>query len=252
VATTIGEDQWRAFKIDAGSEVTEVQSDIVQLVTVPLKRKGIFVFYASSFASDFILVPETKFEEASAVVERLHSNDLKNNTFYAPSDSSTDLQHFLSVPRRKLSILSFTVVPVRFERFEIPIFFEQLIRWLFFSSITEVPFFQFVRSEEGVGLLVPLNLAEQFPSDRVTKGGVWQPFQRGDKIGFREVGVIVSLSRPLIRVLRINTLYVSTFSSGFIMVPENLKEDAISCLLEHGVDIQEEGFSDSSLANGEI
>eukprot|EP01121_Diplochlamys_sp_Union-15-3_P011781 TRINITY_DN3447_c0_g1_i2.p1 TRINITY_DN3447_c0_g1~~TRINITY_DN3447_c0_g1_i2.p1 ORF type:complete len:166 (+),score=14.95 TRINITY_DN3447_c0_g1_i2:282-779(+) len=106
-----------------------------------------------------------------------------------------------------------------------------LLKTLFFRE-EETTFLSFTETEDEISLLLPNNVLSFYSNANLSKFGRWNVIERFKKKSLNEVGVISSLSTPIAQA-KVSMLYISTFSSAFIMVEEQNKEKTIQCLHEH-------------------
>jgi hypothetical protein len=93
---------------------------------------------------------------------------------------------------------------------------QALLQHVFYPE-TSVGFFTFVETEDEISLLIAKEHIKNFPEDAFTVSDIWRPIQRFRKSNFSEIGVISALSAPIARA-KIPILYISTFTSAYMMV----------------------------------
>jgi len=106
----VSEEFWRAFQFSLGSSPLET-GGLVSIISAPLGRAGISIFFLTTFNCDFILVQESKFQEAKTC--------LKANFPIVFNDEDTaDSQHLDNFKSSPQSLGPSNIIPESFSQLQ--------------------------------------------------------------------------------------------------------------------------------------
>ena len=95
--------------------------------------------------------------------------------------------------------------------------------------IAEVGFYSLTRTEEELTLVCP----ETRLAPGISSEAGWRCFQVQGQLDFSEIGIILSLTRPLAEN-GVSVFVISTFNTDYLMVKENDLAKAIGALTAEG------------------
>lgn len=236
----VSEEFWRAFQFSLGSSPLET-GGLVSIISAPLGRAGISIFFLTTFNCDFILVQESKFQEAKTC--------LKANFPIVFNDEDTaDSQHLDNFKSSPQSLGPSNIIPESFSQLQalpdlslcltciephnVEMAFRDLVHILFFGE-RSYRFISFTQTTEEVSLIMDEQSLSSFPREKleIVLSEPWIPIKRLKKRGFSETGVVSAIAEPL---ASLNMLYMSSFQTGWVLVKKDDFSTAVKKLEEKG------------------
>jgi hypothetical protein len=238
---------WRALSVSLGSS-GYTGTGIISTLSNILSQAKINIFYLSTANTDFILVQEEKLEKA---IQSLRENfDIltegeESLLLVEEEKSSFDItslkQNLVTVssadavvfdPSKSAGLTLYLLPDVMYlcslAKDNRQLVAQALLQHVFYPE-TSVGFFTFVETEDEISLLISKEHIKNFPEDAFTVSDIWRPIQRFRKSNFSEIGVISALSAPIARA-KIPILYISTFTSAYMMVQYKNVSASTMCL----------------------
>eukprot|EP01102_Stenamoeba_stenopodia_P019467 TRINITY_DN7361_c0_g1_i1.p1 TRINITY_DN7361_c0_g1~~TRINITY_DN7361_c0_g1_i1.p1 ORF type:complete len:324 (+),score=56.43 TRINITY_DN7361_c0_g1_i1:210-1181(+) len=239
----VSPESWKALQICVGESGYTGMS--ISALSAPLASEKISIFYLSTFSEDFILVQEHKLEAAVNCLRKNFNVEfdgadnlpLANVPRGQHHDPSPAVQTF-SPQSLQLSTMPTRLFLASLSKENISRNVHHLLKIFMYTQVDSSFFFSFTETEEEVTLLLTEKLLQLFPEGALVVTDCWRPLKRVVKRGFNEMGIVSALSKPLADV-HIPTLYISSYETSYLLVPEKQMEEAIRCLREANIPVEE-------------
>jgi len=229
----ISDISWRAVEVAEGT--CGCTTSVVHLLTGPLARAGISVFYISTNKTDFTLVPETKLvaaieclkENFTVMAEGIDLPATSTSPVTGKAENFSPKKHPLAIPSRKVYMLSINQ--------EILLSLGgPLLKSLFFVENCPEGFFSFTEIDDELSVIVTEVSKDLFPHE-LTCHEPWKMIKVADgPLGFTEFGIVYSIADPLCSA-KIGVFYISSFSTDYTLVAEHSFQQSVECLRKHFV-----------------
>jgi len=221
----------RAIEVVEGSDAIN-SPGYVQKISKPLADIGISILYLSSYTADLILVNSrdlAKAEESLAKLTKTAPIDISE-----PPLGLKNIKESLQTKKMLLTPLSHKLSLVMFKKQNISQLALNLLQ-LFFFDDSDDRYFSFTIRRDEVSMIVDQNFVSQFPQDLVhVHPDTWEGIEitAGTMSSLSgTVGIVSSISYMLAKN-QISIYYLSTFTTDFLFVKNNMIEKSMSCLMQ--------------------
>eukprot|EP01090_Pellita_catalonica_P016058 TRINITY_DN4505_c0_g1_i1.p1 TRINITY_DN4505_c0_g1~~TRINITY_DN4505_c0_g1_i1.p1 ORF type:complete len:310 (-),score=36.84 TRINITY_DN4505_c0_g1_i1:129-1058(-) len=222
------EKPWKVVQLDYGSCPHAMDIGIISLAATLLAQKNIPVYYLSTFDRDFIMAPSEMFADAVAWLKKNLEGSgctLAHNALESVNlkiDDDNDHKELISLPDE----LSLASLRANSDRNSSTL--QKLLKLIFFEN-TSSKFLSFNRVDSEFTFLLERSHYDFLAGSNLNSAGLWKAIQRKVKANFYETGVVAVISHPLSQA-KINCMYLSTFQTSYIIVPQESFADAITAL----------------------
>jgi len=219
---------WRAIKIDEGPlgfEATGIVSSIAQ----PLSQHNIFIYYISTFQTDYTLVQYKDLQAAIATLEsagfEFTKDPVSTSHLYSPSTSQPLSQLTTSgsnTPEMVVTKLPQKLCLTQFPRNWSESLSKSFIQAVFFPNPNKAHFISITETPEETSVIIDEDTYQIFPEKDIQKCSFsLQALQICEgAYGSHETGIVGIFSQPLAEA-HISIFNLSTYLNDYTLVKES-------------------------------
>jgi hypothetical protein len=222
---------WRAIQVVEGG-LGFSSTGCVHALSEPLAKAAISIFYLATEQSDFVLVPEIKIAQALECLKKSFDivTEGLDDIFHSLPQQSTS-SNFIESKFHSLTSPPLEIKLCSLDKDSLPSLGSWLIKLVFFPS-TKPRFFSYTITEDEISLILDRSLLETFPgkSSLQVSAETWKLIRVADgPLDFEEYGIVYSISEPITKA-KLSLLYISTFSTDYLLVQQSSFHDAVRVL----------------------
>eukprot|EP01112_Ceratiomyxa_fruticulosa_P012297 TRINITY_DN3399_c0_g1_i1.p1 TRINITY_DN3399_c0_g1~~TRINITY_DN3399_c0_g1_i1.p1 ORF type:complete len:327 (-),score=52.38 TRINITY_DN3399_c0_g1_i1:35-1015(-) len=224
---------WRAIKVDEG-DLGFSSSGVVSSIAYPLSQANIFIYYISTFETDYALIEDKNFGLAMKVLSNSGFivdgvEPSKNEQIFEDSSKPTESTEKDLIMIEKLP---YELYIARLSKDQVNIQASKIINTIFYR-VDENRFFSFTETPSEVSLILDFKTLSSFESSSIENSGTkWSILQIYEgKNGFSESGTLAQFSKPLADA-KISIFNFSTNYTDFTLLQEDTVEKSLHVLSE--------------------